>query len=198
MPETEVKKTKVNKRMDSAIRPVEYSVPAEKSPKQKPENYVFGRPTKYSRELANTICDRITNGDSLASITREDDMPSPSTVYRWLLEHEDFQQMYTRAREDQADTLADQIIAISEEKPMLRIISDSETIEKLDPTGVSHNRNRIDARKWIAAKLKPRKYGERQILAGDAENPLEVKQQSETLDALLVNLQLVRQTGKQR
>jgi hypothetical protein len=195
MPETEVKKTKVNKRMDSAIRPVEYSVPAEEISRPK---HSHGRPTDFTEEIADNICSRITNGESLSSITRDEDMPHPATVYRWLQKHSSFCEMYTRAREDQADTLADQIIAISEEKPMLRIISDSETIEKLDPTGVSHNRNRIDARKWIAAKLKPRKYGERQILAGDAENPLEIKQQSETLDALLVNLQLVRQTGKQR
>jgi len=195
MPETEVKKTRANKRMDSALKPIEYSISAEEISRPKHNQ---GRPTDFNQDIADDICNRITNGESLASITREEGMPHPATVYRWLQRHESFCEMYTRAREDQADTLADQIIAISEEKPMLRIISDSETVEKLDPTGVSHNRNRIDARKWIAAKLKPRKYGDRQILAGDADNPLEVKQQSETLDALLVNLQLTRQTGKAR
>jgi hypothetical protein len=78
---------------------------------------------------------------------------------------------------------------------MLRIVTDSETIEKLDPTGVSHNRNRIDARKWVAAKLKPRKYGDRQILAGDAENPVAVKDVT-LFDELVKNLELTRQKKK--
>ena len=101
--------------------------------------------------------------------------------------------MYTRAKEDQADTLADEIMDISDEKPMMTVVTDDESVDKLDPVGINRNRLRIDARKWIAAKLKPRKYGDRQILAGDAENPLEVKQKSEILEALLINIQLTRQ-----
>ena len=192
MPETETKKSRVNKRMDSSLKPVEFSVPQEA---QAAQQNLGGRPTKYNKEIAAHICGLIADGLPLRTITRMEGMPTSSTVYLWLTLHEEFSEMYTRAREDQADALADEIIAISEEKPMLRIVTDSETIEKLDPTGVSHNRNRIDARKWVAAKLKPRKYGDRQILAGDAENPLEVKQQSETLDVFLQNLILIKQTG---
>ena len=120
-------------------------------------------------------------------------MPNVATVYRWLQKLEDFRNMYTRAKEDQADTLADEIQDISDEKPMMTIVTDDESVEKLDPVGINRNRLRIDARKWIAAKLKPRKYGDRQILAGDAENPLEIKQKSEILEALLINIQLTRQ-----
>jgi hypothetical protein len=77
---------------------------------------------------------------------------------------------------------------------MLTIMTDDETVEKLDPVGINRNRLRVDARKWIAAKLKPRKYGDRQILAGDPDNPLEIKQQSEMLEALLVNIERTRQS----
>jgi hypothetical protein len=75
---------------------------------------------------------------------------------------------------------------------MLTIMTDDETVEKLDPVGINRNRLRVDARKWIASKLKPKKYGDRQILAGDPENPLEVNQRSEMLDALLLNLERTR------
>ena len=154
---------------------------------------VMGRPSDYTDDLALEICFRIVNGESLNRICKDDHMPNVATVYRWLQKLEDFRNMYTRAKEDQADTLADEIQDISDEKPMMTIVTDDESVEKLDPVGINRNRLRIDARKWIAAKLKPRKYGDRQILAGDAENPLEIKQKSEILEALLINIQLTRQ-----
>jgi len=154
---------------------------------------VMGRPSDYTDDIAIEICFRIVNGESLNRICKDDHMPNVATVYRWLQKLEDFRNMYARAKEDQADTLADEIQDIADEKPMMTVVTDDESIEKLDPVGINRNRLRIDARKWIAAKLKPRKYGDRQILAGDAENPLEIKQKSEILEALLINIQLTRQ-----
>jgi len=52
----------------------------------------------------------------------------------------------------------------------------------------------VDARKWIAAKLKPRKYGDRQIIAGDAENPLAIQADVSIFDALVKNVELKRQS----
>lgn len=72
-------------------------------------------------------------------------MPCVKTVYLWLGAHPEFLQQYTRAREDQADTHADEIIDISDNYDE-------------DPNS---RRVRIDARKWVASKLKPKKYGER-------------------------------------
>jgi hypothetical protein len=69
--------------------------------------------------------------------------------------------MYARAREDQADTLADEILAISDEQR--EAVTRDGTI--YDPE-VHRDRLRIDARKWVAAKLKPRKYGDKVELAG--------------------------------
>lgn len=100
---------------------------------------------KYTKETAAAIVERIANGESLRSIVKSEGMPAQSTVYVWLMEHPDFAEQYARAREDQADTYADEIAAIA----------DDETI----PT--DSRRVRIDARKWIACKLKPRKYGDK-------------------------------------
>ncbi len=76
--------------------------------------------------------------------------------------------MYARAREDQADTLADEIVAIADEpaagkKTTTKANGDVETVEG---DMIEHRRLRVDARKWTAAKLKPKKYGERQALTG--------------------------------
>jgi hypothetical protein len=54
----------------------------------------------------------------------------------------------------------------------------------------------MEARKWLAAKYLPRVYGDRQILAGDAENPVEIKQDASVFEAILQNLELQKQTKK--
>jgi hypothetical protein len=61
---------------------------------------------------------------------------------------------------------------------------------------VTWQKNRVDARKWVAAKLKPKKYGERVTHAGDAENPLEIKASTEIFDTVLQTMELAKQRGK--
>ncbi len=104
-------------------------------------------------------------------------MPGLSTVYRWLASNDSFRELYTRAREDQADTLADEIVAIADE-PMVgkkQTTKANGDVEIVEGDMIEHRRLRVDARKWTASKLKPRKYGEKLELAGDKENPLYVE-----------------------
>ena len=105
----------------------------------------IGRPSNYSPELAATILCRIAEGESLRSICRDESMPCQTAVYAWLLKHDDFAKQYARSRDEQADTYADEIAFIADDES---IPADSRRI-------------RIDARKWIACKLKPKKYGEK-------------------------------------
>lgn len=157
----------------------------------------IGRPTHYTLQLAHLICEMIADGHPLRRITKMDGMPRSSTVYEWLLKHEEFAELYTRAREDQADALADEIVEIADEQPDLVPVydKDGQLVEvKIDSAFLAWQKNRIDARKWTAAKLKPRKYSERQTLAGDEENPLAVQHTSEVLETIVMNLQLKRQT----
>lgn len=131
----------------------------------------MGRPSEFTQERADAICARLVEGESLRSICRDDEMPALSTVFKWLREAEGFSDQYTRAKEEQADALADEIVSIADE---------SETTIKegigvvFDSTAVARNRLRVDARKWVASKLKPKKYGDKLNLAGDADNPLTV------------------------
>ena len=77
----------------------------------------MGRPTKYSLELVATILTRIAEGESLRQITMEPGMPSHASVYLWLLQYPEFSEQYAKARNDQAETFADEIIAIADEPP---------------------------------------------------------------------------------
>lgn len=121
----------------------------------------MGRPSSYTTELADAICDRIAEGESLRAICRGEDMPAMSTVFRWLATDEAFAEQYARAREEQAEALADEIVSISDEAEVVTKQQGEDVVLALDPTAVARNRLRVDARKWVAAKLKPKKYGER-------------------------------------
>ncbi len=137
---------------------------------------MIGRPSTFTKEKADEICSRLADGRSLRSICRDDDdMPSIGTVMRWLADSETFQQQYARAREEQADTLADEIVSIADEREGRAIVAGEEVAVVFDSTAVARNRLRVDTRKWVASKLKPKKYGERVALAGDDETPLVVK-----------------------
>jgi len=105
-----------------------------------------GRPTEYTPEVGDEICSRLAQGRSLLGICRDDDMPSTVTVYAWLRKHEEFLNNYARAREDQADTLADS----------LTDLADAAT-----PETVNVVRLQVDTRKWAASKLKPKKYSDK-------------------------------------
>lgn len=105
-----------------------------------------GRPSKYSLKLAQRVCEAIACGESLVSVTKRAWAPSYTTVMKWCRELPEFAEMYARAREDQADYLADRIVEIA---------------DGATPDDVQVAKLRVDARKWTAAKLKPRKYGER-------------------------------------
>lgn len=124
------------------------------------------RPTEYSDEVADLICGLLAEGKSLRSILALDGMPNARYVYQWMREHPEFGKQYARAREDQADCLADEIQDIADEDPTIaftQLVRNGTEFDvaKVDSAVEQWRKTRIDARKWIAAKLKPKKYGEK-------------------------------------
>lgn len=108
------------------------------------------RPLEFNEAVADAICERLADGESLRSICRDDDMPAKSTVFKWLGLIPAFADQYARARETQADSLADDIVDIADDKG-------------LEP---NDKRVRIDARKWLAGKLRPKAYGDKVAVVG--------------------------------
>ena len=94
-----------------------------------------------------------------------------TTVREWMTETEDRKAMYARAREDRADKLADEIVGISDEVDVTVRHDGEDVTLALDATAVARNRLRMDARKWVASKLKPRTYGDKLAVGGDADAP---------------------------
>lgn len=117
-----------------------------------------GRPTDYSDELTARICERLALGESLANICRDDEMPAMSSIFLWLGKYPEFSERYARAREAQAEAHADRIVEIADD-------------DTIDP---NHKRIMVDARKWIASKLKPKRYGDKLDLEHKGEVGLTV------------------------
>lgn len=128
-----------------------------------------GRPTIYTLELADIICERIASGDSMRSVARDLTMPAMTTLFRWLREDEEFRKQYEIAKVESADAWADDIVDIPDNQTGIPLIIDG--LPQTDPDGkplmiidsvaVAHARLRVDSRKWAASKLKPKKYGDK-------------------------------------
>jgi len=112
-----------------------------------------GRPTTYSDEIVSAICVRVACDESLVKICDEDGMPSLTTVYRWLQENDEFRANYVRARNDQAETVADKAKAIR---------------DKLESGEIDHQTANamLNFIKWETGKRNPKVYGDKTTLVG--------------------------------
>ncbi len=135
-----------------------------------------GRPTRYTPKVAADICTRLAEGESLRAICRDDTMPSLSTVTGWLFDgkHEEFSEQYALAREVQAEVWADEIVSIADDSSS-DVTTDKDGKEIVNHERIQRSRLRVDARKWIAAKLLPKKYGDRLQHTGEGGGPIRVR-----------------------
>ena len=133
-----------------------------------------GRTSEYTQEMADKICARIADGESLRAICRDDGMPQIRSVMRWLAAHPEFSQQYARAREEQADKIFDELLEIADDGRNDWIEKEQGSV--VDHEHVSRSKLRIDTRKWMLARMAPKKYGDATNikLSGDSENPLNV------------------------
>lgn len=131
--------------------------------KFKPEK-PFGRPIEYTDEVFNHICEKLSDGKSLKRICESDNMPCKATFYNWINNSKDLLDKYTRAKADSSDALAEDI----------QDIADDVLNGKYE---ANNARVAIDAKKWIASKLKPKKYGDKLDMTSNGETmtPLLVK-----------------------
>lgn len=144
----------------------------------------MGRPSDYSDELVNQILDRLANGESLRAICAGDDMPNRATVFRWLRSYPEFAALYALAREAQADAYADDVVALADEQLIGTITTEKEVAvdgslqpvtETRTADAVDRSRLMVDSRKWAAARMSPRKYGNRLEHVGDPDRPIHIE-----------------------
>jgi hypothetical protein len=101
-----------------------------------------GRPTLKTPELCAEICRRISEGETMQAILNDPGMPGWTTVHDWKQIDVSFRQALTRAREQQAEVWAEEIMSISDD--------DLPTHE-----AIGRARLRMQSRQWLAGKFNP-------------------------------------------
>lgn len=107
--------------------------------------------------MAHTVCERISNGESLNAVCHDVGMPSRQTIYNWLRERAEFAQQYALARELQVEVFAEQIIDLAD------------GVDASSSADVNKVKLQIDARKWYAAKVSPRKFCDALMIGGSPD-----------------------------
>lgn len=156
---------------------------SKKTAKAKPDKKPVGAPVQYEPEKYMTlICDRIENGEALSKICKSSGMPSKALVYEWLEQYPELVDKYARACEARADLYANEIIEISDDARndyMEAFDQEGNAVGyRLNGENIARSRLRVDSRKWLASKLAPKKYGDRTVLEGNKDAPLQIEQKT--------------------
>lgn len=127
--------------------------------KRKPEaeKKPMGRPSKYSREVTDYICEQISHGRSLKSICEDPALPSEAAFRSWVIDDVDgLSARSARAYELGHDAIADQCLEIADSVPPMNPITGA-----YDGAAVQHKRLMIDTRMRLLGKWAPKKYGDK-------------------------------------
>lgn len=132
----------------------------------------MGRLPTYSETTADMICERLSKGEPLAQICRDEDMPGLRTVYDWRDGNEQFAARIARARDAGFDQIAMDALHIADESEHDTIRTESG--DRPNSEWISRSKLRVETRLKLLAKWDPKRYGDRQLIGSDPENPLPV------------------------
>jgi len=162
-----------------------------------PPKKKIGRPSKYTPEIAQKMCEMLADGIPLREICRQEGFPAWQTVYDWMYRDDalgdagvGLSRAIARAREVGQEAIAEQIWMDMNTDPE-RILSEGGG--RVDSGYVQWQKAKAEIGLKLLAKWNPKRYGDRVQLAGDAENPLAVKADVQIFDAIIENLEAKRQ-----
>lgn len=156
-----------------------------------------GKKSSYNPEIAQIICEQLSEGIPLREICRQEGMPAWRTVYDWMYQDQELSAAIAHARDMGYDQLAEECLAIADDASndwMERIGEDGQTIGwQLNKEHVNRSRLRVETRLKLLAKFNPKRYGDRVSLAGDPDAPIKMEVENEAnrlFSELLKNIEL--------
>lgn len=132
-----------------------------------------GRPSLFTQEIADEICERLAKGEPLAQICKDDNMPAVRTVSDWKAAHAAFSADFAHAREEGFDQIASECLDIADETSNDTVYGESGA--RANTEWISRSKLRIETRLKLLAKWDPKRYGDKVQLTGDGGGPLETK-----------------------
>lgn len=123
----------------------------------------MARPCEFTQELADRMCEQLADGKSLRKVCEAEEMPCKATVFKWLREIPGFSDQYARAKEEAADSFVDDLGDIADDgrNDWMKDNDPDNPGYKANGENIQRARLRVDTRKWIASKLKAKKYGDK-------------------------------------
>lgn len=123
----------------------------------------MGRPSDFTQAIADEICERLSKGEPLAQICRDDHMPTDRTVRNWQAADTAFSSAIACARETGFDAIAVECLEIADDKSGdVKVVGSEENpVEVCNTEFVQRAKLRIDTRLKLLAKWDPKRYGDR-------------------------------------
>lgn len=136
----------------------------------------MGRKSTYNAKDAAEIVERLSRGEPLAVICRDDWLPSATTVRNWQGENAEFACAIARAREDGFDQIAADCLEIADGRDKKDPIDFEASVADGTLIVRDHNRDRlrVDTRLKLLAKWDPKRYGDRQQVEHSVAMPEEL------------------------
>lgn len=154
---------------------------AENKKKDKPEGYVFGRPTKFTQEIADEICRAVSTNpvgyDTILKLYPH--LPTKGVVSEWRLKHKQFGADYLLAKSFQSQIMVEEIDEILPHE--IRTYFDEKGNERIDAPSASLAIAKANNRKWTAARLAPRVYGDQKTVEEVTSENIALKEEMKRL-----------------
>jgi hypothetical protein len=124
----------------------------------------IGRPSIYTKQIRDEICNRLALGESIRHITKDKHMPSSATIFNWLLDADKrpFLEQYATARNIQAENMFEELNELADLS-----VHDIRGDDKSDNARVQARKLQVDTRKWFLSKVLPKKFGDKLDLTSD-------------------------------
>lgn len=142
---------------------------------------------QYNRETCIEIFTRLMCGESLVKITEHtedhpnEDMPSYRAFMYWLQGRGIIKPDQTAKEQEKAQIEVDWLRAeysrardIGADRRTFDVQDIADESIGMDSNGIQSARLRVDASKWLAERLAPRKYGLKQEITGPDGGPLQI------------------------
>lgn len=121
-------------------------------------------PAAYPQEIRDEVLERVAAGESLVTICKSDGMPKLTAVFGWLAADKEYADKYARAKSLCLEAWAEETIHIANTpvQGVTRTVKADGGVEEKTADMIEHRRLQIETRKWMLAKLAPKKYGDKQ------------------------------------
>ena len=122
--------------------------------------------------LSNNICQKLMEGKPLTQICQEKDLPSLTTIYKWINSNPSFAKQITNARRVGTQYYLDKMI---------------EELESVSAKDVGIVREKLHHYRWLASKLLPNLYGDKQEVIQDTKITIQWQQDPKIVEGQVVS-----------